>query len=134
MFITSRSRYIVMDFIRATRSNQTGESFPAASEATSRRIEEEVEREFADDSIDRCACIVTNEWVFRRDAYRIAINDLPLASMPRVLAPKAWDTVPIQGYYDCSALDHQLSGMLLSSRGLEQADDGMKAWISCDAL
>lgn len=113
--------------------NEAG-AFQPLSELTSRRIEEEVEREFADDCIDRHACIVTDEWVFGRDACRVAVEELPLAAMRRVLAPRAWATVPIRAYYDCGLLDRRLSGMLLSPRGLTQEEDGMKVWVSREAL
>lgn len=78
--------------------------------------------------------MVTDAWVFRCDACKLHIEELPLAAMRRVLKPQRWTTPSIQKYYDCSAFDDRFAGMLLSRRGLEQTSNGVQAWISRDAL
>lgn len=89
---------------------------------------------FSDERINRRACIVTDAWVFCRDACRVSIEELPLAAMRRALAPKAWTSTPVCEYYNCGAVDGRLSGMLLSPRGIEHTEDGVKAWMSRSVL
>ncbi|EEY55794.1 uncharacterized protein PITG_09777 [Phytophthora infestans T30-4] len=83
----------------------------------------EVVDNFGDECIDRRACIVTDIWVFRRDACRMSIAELPLAAMRRVLGPKAWTTPSIRDYYNCGTIDKRLAGMLLSPRGVEHTEN-----------
>lgn len=108
--------------------------FQPLSDSVSKRIQMGVEAEFADGRIDRKACVVTDAWVFRRDAACVPVDELPLQAMRKVLCPKDWTTQAIDDYYDCSALDARLSGMLLSVRGFERDSGVLKAWIAQDAL
>ncbi|KAF4139668.1 hypothetical protein GN958_ATG11153 [Phytophthora infestans] len=113
--------------------NETG-AFEPLKTATSQRIETEVVDNFGDECIDRRACIVTDIWVFRRDACRMSIAELPLAAMRRVLGPKAWTTPSIRDYYNCGTIDKRLAGMLLSPRGVEHTENCVQIWMSRDVL
>ena len=98
------------------------------------RIEQEVKDKYDDDVIDRKVCVVTDGWIFRKEATCVVIGELPFDAMKLCLGYKSWTTPHMIKNYDCSSVDGRLQDMLLSIRAFEVREGRTYVWITTRVL
>jgi hypothetical protein len=99
------------------------------------RLENQATESFTDAVLDRKVCLVSDVWIFPKDATQVCVDELPFQAMQVILTGQPWTTQSITQYYDCSDLDPRLRGMLLSRRSFSRDSSGrIHVWISTVAL